>query len=977
MTRNVAATGLKAGLLSAAAVSAVVAMASPALAMQDPSDPPQSPPSSAEAARSDSNQDIIVSGTRVRRQGFDAPTPVVSVANEDLEARGTSNLGDYLTELPVFGASQRPSVVTNNTVTGGSTFLNLRGLGATRTLVLVNGRRHVPTTSIGTVDVNVVPVTAIARVDVVTGGVSAAWGSDAVAGVINIIYDQSFDGVRFQGQAGISGHGDGRDYLASFAIGQHFGSGRGHFLLAGEVYDNNGIENQSSRDWGRQRVQRIANPANTGPADGIPAVIIRSNVALVNATFGGLILAPVTIRFQQFLPDGSLAPFNPGAPVSGAVGVNSEGAQWSDDIQLRSPHSRRNALAALTYDLGDDVELFIEASYGRTFARGKATYAFNQGNLTIRNDNAFIPPELQAQLTANNITAFALGRFHRDLGFIRYENTFESVQAVGGLRGSFGPNWRWEVHGQWGRTEYLSQQPNNLLLANFALAVDAVINPATGQPVCRATLNIATLPPGLQQAARDCVPLNLFGEGVSSLAARDYVTGTSTFSQDLTQTVVAAEVQGEIGPLWAGSMSVVFGAEYRHQNLVGVPDEISARDGWLLTNTKPLRGSNEVVEGFAEIVLPVLQGSPLGDFEANAAIRVTDYRFSGQVISWKAGATWEPVNWLRLRSVYSRDIRAPSLLELFSASNTAFINIADPCSVARRATNPAFAANCTAAGIPANFVQGNALVIDLRDGNQDLEPERARTLSAGFVISPPPIPRLTLSVDYFDIRIRDAVVTQSSQANVDLCYGSAVFPTLPCDQITRDASFNIIRVRNTFLNLAQANVRGLDFELAYSLPLSSIVANADGTLRFRGLASYLIHKKDSIDGVTFFDRAGEVSADNGGLPHLRGNLFLVYDGPRFGTTLGVRYIGPGKINNLFTAEDIDRNEFGSRWFFDLSARYRTRVIGTALEFYAGIRNLLDQDPPIIPSASLVTYQTNPALYDVVGRFFYGGVRARF
>jgi iron complex outermembrane receptor protein len=897
-----------------------------------------------EATATSEVETVVVTASRIKT-GFEAPTPVTVVTAQDLQNSGVTNIADYLNELPSFSATVSPTSTSLASRTNGSNYVDLRGIGPNRTLVLIDGRRHVATTSEGAVNLNVVPSMAIERMEVVTGGASAAWGSDAVAGVVNLILDDKLEGFRGEAQYGIASEGDGITYRAGGAIGGHFADDRGHFMIATEYEKDEGVLHQSDRDWGRQKWGIIPNPADTGPNDGIPARLITKDVNLFIGTEGGLILGPGPIAFIKFGPGGTLEPFNPGSVISPPFSVGGDGANMGQYAGLSTPYERFNILGRSRYKLNDKVEAYFEGSYAHSASTQKTVQSFNFPAV-IRADNAFIPAGLQTLLDANHIPAFGLYRVNTDLGFITADSTYDTYRTVMGLRGDLNSDWSWDAYYEYGRTDFENRQLNNRIEANFANAIDAVVDPISGNTVCRATLS---------GQAPGCVPLNLFGKGSPSQAAIDYVNGTGFLSQEFTQHVFSASAQGKLFDLPAGAVSLAFGAEHREDGVKSQADDISQNDGFLIVNAKPVNGSYSVNEVFAETAVPLLRDVPLAkSLELNAAVRYTDYSTSGPVTTWKLGATWSPVEDLRFRGTLSRDIRAPNIAELFTSSRLSFTNVDDP-------------------------VQGsNVFIKVLTQGNTHLKPEEADTKTLGAVYQPAWLPGLRLSADWYQIKIDGAINFLDPQTIINLCdAGNAAL----CSVIARDGTGTITQVTSQQFNIASLDTTGIDFELAYRTSLDEHLPAIGGSLTFRVLASYVQDRTFSPDGITKIQKAGDVDPNDINLfsvPHWRGSGSVTWERGPATLHLATRWVGEAKYNNAYTAEDINDNSVPSRVYFDVSGRYKLDVFGKeGLQVFAGVKNLFDRDPPPVPVNFIDPYATNPTFYDVIGRYFFFGVNAKF
>lgn len=873
-------------------------------------------------------EEVVVTGSRIARAGFKAPTPTTVLGAEQLQNTSATNIGQALNqEVPALTPSLTPTTSTRSSQNAGGNFLDLRNLGANRTLVLVDSSRFVPTTSIGTVDTNVIPSTLIERVDVVTGGASAAYGSDAVAGVVNIVLKKDLNGFETRVQGGLSQRGDNGSRNVSLAWGAPFADGRGHFEIAGEYEDDNGINDVTSRSWARGQYGLIANPAYT-PTNGEPQQLMVPDIQLGIATAGGLILSGPA-RGTQFLPGGGTAPFTRGNPASGALMSGGNGLNPGLYQVLSVPLDRENALARLSYDLTPSITAFVEASWARAHTFNPSlTPSFDFGSL-IQADNAFLPASL------GSAAPFAFGEFNTwDL--IQASNTNQTQRYRGGLSGKIGSKWTWAADAQYGRNRYSAYLFDNLITDRYAQAEDAVVDPASGQAVCRSTLTSPT---------DGCVPINVFG-GTPSQAAKDYVTGTQSLLTTLTQTAAQANMQGEPFSTWAAPVSVAFGGEWRRLTLDTTVDPLSAAQAFLIGNPQPIAGRFSVSEGFGEALVPLVRDVPgVRALDFNGAVRVTHYSTSGTVTTWKAGLSYSMTDELRFRATRSRDIRAANLAELFTSSQLLFTTIADPAT------------------------GENVLARTLSVGNRDLKPEKADTTTFGPVYQPSWLPGFSASLDYYNIDIGGAIAQLDAQDIVTRC---AAGDTALCSFVTRDADNLPSQITLTYLNLARIHTNGMDIEASYNRTL----ANGD-KMSLRVLGNY-VHELSSSNGATSIDLAGIVGTGVGGIgtgnsgsPRWRANASESYSHGPLTFYLEQRFIGAGHYTNFYTVSD---NDIGARLYLNGTV---SANIGDQLQLFATINNILDTNPPRNPENFLEPAQANAVLYDVVGRMFTLGARVNF
>ncbi|WP_417624684.1 TonB-dependent receptor [Paremcibacter congregatus] len=883
--------------------------------------------------------EIIVSSSRIKKSGFEAPTPVTVLGVEDMEARGTSNVADIINELPGFSGTRTPTSTSLNSRGSGTNAIDLRGLGGNRNLVLVNGRRHVPTDEFGNVDMNVIPTLAVKRIEVVTGGASAAWGSDAVSGVVNVIYDKTLEGLKVEAQYGISGQGDAENYRLSMAFGSAVAEGRGHILIAADYNDHKGIPLATARDWSLRHPGILPNAADTGPNDGIPANIIRNNVGLFLASPNGVTLPGGPLGNLEFLPDGTAIPRALGT-IGGVMMAGGSGSFLSDSAALYIPVERKNVMAAFDYDITEDVNFYFEGSAGQSNSNGALVNSFSFG-IPIKSGNSYLPASVQTIMTDTGTGSLALFRTNSEFGPISSVSQTVNYRFVAGLKGDLNDNWSWDAYYQYGRSDFSNRQINNLLPGNMALAADAVIDPITGNPVCAAALS------GVDP---NCVPINLFGVGSPSQDAIDYVTGTSISDTILKQQVAAASVSGDLFEGWAGPISTSFGLEYRKESLKREVDDLSERALFLITNAQPLEGDYNVKEVFGEVLVPLLNEETSGQsLNFNGALRYTDYSTSGTVATWKAGLTYDPISELRIRGTISRDIRAPSIGEVFLKTLLLFENV----------TNP-FTGNTDFSRI-------------LNTGNTELKEESALTKTFGMVYSPDWLENFQASVDWYDIDITDSIQSVSSQSIIDACFsGKTEF----CNLIKFAPDNTIQDITNKLLNLGTFQVRGIDFEARYLTVLDN-----DDTVGLKILGSYVYDKNVAADGVTEVNYAGEVGSASGfGLPKWKIRANVSYETGGFGLFSQLRYVGAGKYNIQWGPEELAdaENNIAAEIYVDLSARYRFEQGSLeGVELFGGINNVFDNDPPVIPLDFIGPTATNAVHYDVVGRSFYFGVRAQF
>ncbi|RIA37095.1 TonB-dependent receptor-like protein [Hephaestia caeni] len=930
---------LRSRLLGVSALTICFASAHPASAQQvAPEEEAPASQAAPEQETASGEGNVVVTASRVKRDGFESPTPETVMAAETLETQANRNISQSLYELP----SIAPMTSGNGGATSvGAQYVALRNLGAARTLVLINGRRVSQTNPLGGTDINVVPAALVQSVNVVTGGASATYGSDAVAGMVNLQLNTTLEGLKGDAQYGITEYGDSEEYSASLAWGTKFAEGRGHLVLAGEYTDNQGMETCEKRDWCQDNWALVLNP-NYAPGNGEYRQIISPNARLASGTFGGLITTG-PLKGTYFLPGGISAPFEYGTNVGTTHMIGGTDDGWTGKQREGvAPLNRHSLYGTVTYDLTDNVTFFAEASYTRThswYDSGQHNDLGSRG-LLITRENAFLPADIAARMDAEHISSFRLGRLEPELGLDGPDSRNTNHRYVAGARGVLG-DWQWESYLSYSKNRYYAQVIENRLQEQWRLAVDSILDPVTGDPICRSTLT----DPG-----NGCVPANVFGAGAISPDVKSYVSGDSWQDAVSEQKVFALNINGEPFSLWAGPVSVATGIEYREDNLEGDSDYNSQIMNWRQVNAQPISGGYNVKEAYVEALVPLAVGLPFADnLEVNGAARYAEYSTSGGVTTWKVGLNYSPIRDIRVRLTQSRDIRAPNNNELFSSLRQNIPTLNDPF------TN-------TTVSIPT-FTGGNPL----------LKPEEADTFTVGVVLSPSFIPGLRASVDYFSIDLDGAITTLGAQGTIDACYNGQA-PA--CAGIVRDPTTNgIATVYSQYFNLQELRTSGYDFELSYRTPVDRLVSSWSGDLQFRMLATY-VKEFSQKDGNIVLDRAGQVVG--GGVPHWRGTVNLSYDSGPVRVALTGLYVDGGVWDKTYGQYDITDNNISGRAYLNVSGRYRVLGSGdeNSVDLFFKIDNLFDNDPPLTPISAFNPTPTSSPYYDKLGRRFAAGVRFR-
>jgi outer membrane receptor protein involved in Fe transport len=876
---------------------------------------------------------IVVTGSRIARTGtFETPTPVTAISAEQLEAKAATTVIDLLRDVPAL----RPNRISGGGRSIGSSNFNMRSLGPTRTLVLLDGQRLMDSSPVGGFDLNVIPAPLIERIDIVTAGVSSVYGSDAVTGVVNVILNDHFNGGKFDAQYNTSTHGDRDTTSTSLSYGGRFAGDRGRFIVAASYLDTPDILYQGARDWGRRGYTMVPNAAYT-PTNGQFRQLIVPDVRLSRMTLGGVITSAGPLRNIQFGANGAQSPFVQGTNVGTVWMQGGEGLMTQPDYGALVPATEQKSLFGRSlFDITSDIEAHLDVLAVQSKNESTNNFNYNNGDITIRRDNPYLPANILATMVANNLQTITVGRLNPETG-INYNTSDNEYYRFGaGIEGPVFGDWRWEIGASYTHAFAQNTGENNRNQANWTRALDVVAGPG-GQPICRSTLTDPT---------NGCVPANIFGLGSVSPAAVAYVTGTSFQRSHSSSANVSANVSGSLGATWAGPIGVATGIEYREDDVNSKSDPISDINGWRQGTFGSYRGSLDVGEVYAEASVPLAVDQPWARrLEMDLAGRYVDYSTSGTANVWKVGLNWTINDVVRLRGTYSKDFRAPKIDDLFSASS--------------------LRAGQTVLDFQTNAV---ANVNTITGGNPNLKPEIAHTLTGGVVISP--LEGLQFSVDYFDIELDDALTTFTAQEIVDRCgQGNQTL----CAGIIRDGSGAITTVLTTQFNAQVLKTSGLDIEAAYRFPLSSLVASWSGDLDVRAVGTY-VDKLATSTGGPEIDVAGQLTGTLG-TPHWRAVTTVAYtNGPLSLRTL-FNYVGEGKYDNTYGPLDLNRNRYPSYLYMDLSAQYD---LTARMQIYAKVENVFDKDPPLLASPTItVAAATTSPFHDVLGRMFGAGIRYRW
>jgi outer membrane receptor protein involved in Fe transport len=927
-------------------------------------------PAAGQTADQGSGGDIVVTGTRIVRNGYEAPTPTTIVTTDELTKTSPISITQGLNKLPQFADSQTQAGSSGGLGSGGvnniGSFLNLRNFGTLRTLILLDGKRVPPTNFDGNVDVDTLPQALVQRVDVVTGGVSAVYGSDAVTGVVNYVLDRKFTGIKGLAQAGVSTYGDGGSQRLSLSAGVPFAEGRGHILLSGEYRNEDGVPRKEERPWFKQQ---LLTGNGSAAAPYLTVDYGREN----DRSFSGLIRRtgtinpniPDSLANMQFNADGTLRPFDKGAPTNSANLSSGGDGTYHPDTSLLASLRTKQAFGRVQYDFSDAFSAFAQVSYSDLTSHHTQATANRADTSTskpiIFADNAFLSPEVRSIMTANNIDSLTVSLRGLYIGRPDFEIDTKNLIGTLGFEGKVGSRFHWDLSYTYGKGQTDQIQHDNGSNPKFYAALDAVRDPASGDVVCRVSLTqYADLYPG-------CVPINIFGDHRGEAqqdAAIAYINeDTAWYSTNRTDDVVA-NFGGDLFDLWAGPVSFNLNGEYRHQKFslrssveATAPVDFTGltHDGWVdstLAYTGVLvssgGGSQEVYEIGGELVVPLLKDSSLGkSLDLSGAARYTHYRTSGGVTTWKAGLTYAPIDDLSFRAVVSRDIRAPSLYELFQPNSIRNL------------------------GSPADPYGPAVTYQQIAGGNPNLVPEVAHTYTLGAVITPTFMPGFSASIDYYHIRINNIIGEVPTDVQLHDCPpGTHASPF--CANITRNPDGTLKSVFTGPTNGAFAETQGVDADLSYRSRVSAL--GPDGAVGLRLFAAYQPHfRQRNYPGDRTLDYAG-VGRDYFAKWRITTELDVKAAG--FDITILNRFKSGAKRSGDPELIYLDPN-LGSYDVTDLTIGRDIEMGHATARFFINVSNLFNRWPRILANGS--PGQVTPVVNgdDVMGRYFTTGFRFKF
>jgi iron complex outermembrane recepter protein len=1022
---------------------------------QPPSGPVEAQPTPAVSAQGQPTtapQEIIITGSRIAQPNLTSAAPVTVVSDQDVKLAGSTRIEDVLNQLPSVGAAQASGQSNGAT---GTAEVDLRALGSKRTLVLINGRRLLPgdpNAPLGNeaADINNIPAALIKRVEVLTGGASSVYGADAVAGVVNFIMDTNFEGVRFDGNWSVYQHNNDNPSVGGGLSMADILNAKAFPFPSGSVTDGRSIDGTvtigAGFDDGRGHVvayfgYRKVNPILESERD-YSACVIQDSTTGVPRCGGSATAAPGTgVIFSG--GTSTLAALGPGTITVGAQNTFNFGPL----NYFQRPDKRFIGGAFANYEINDAVKPYLEFMFMDDRSLAQIAPSGDFGNTqTINCDNPLMSAAQRAVIcapenlvngflgsfplavgapfnpnpgappleiidpttgVAHNIAFFQLLRRNVEGGNRIADLRHQSWRGVVGTRGDLSNVFSYDSYFQVGHTNYTQVYKNEFSVSRLTRALDVVTDPATGQPVCRSFLS------GLDPT---CVPYDPFGTAPSA-AAVNFLNVFGVIQGVTTEQIGHADVTANLGEAgwktpWAeDGVGVNVGVEWRREGLDLNPDE-SFQSNDLAGQgapTLPNSGNFHVWEFFGETQIPIIQHSFIDDLTFSAGYRRSSYSTSGgnkfKTDTWKVALEFAPVSDIRFRGALNRAVRAPNIEELFAPDFVGLLGTKDPC------TGHVIAADefgCIASGLavgrqtPGNpAAQYNALL----GGVPTLQPEIATTKTLGVVLQPRFIPRFAVTVDYFNIKIKDAIQGIGPDAIISACIAdsTATFISPACDRIHRDAGGSLWLTSNGFIDNLPANTStiktdGVDFNATYSHRFFSL-----GNLSTSFIGTWLRHYKNDNGLTEPFDCAGLYGPVCSGtsvgssapLPKWRHKWRVGLD-TNFGLGVSVQWRRVGKV----TAETLIDNESLSgapnqfepglhvpaQNYFDLAATY---TLFDRVNLRAGVNNVFDRDPPLItsgngnrPGSSLCPTgpcngNTYPGTWDALGRLIWAGATIDF
>ena len=895
-------------------------------------------------------EEVIVTGTRIKRKDFTSTSPLVTLDREDFEFSGQPTIEEYLNQMPQV---QPDYGRTSNNPGDGTARVNLRSMGAGRTLVLLNGRRLAPSGVGSAVDINNLPRSLMERVEIITGGASTVYGSDAIAGVVNFITRQDFDGFSFDVSYSVTGEGDSTVYDANIAYGHNLASGRGNITLFAGYYERKPMF-ASDREF--TSVAYFEDWDTGELVEGGSSIIPAGRVAFPAVDLGN---GPVPLSWNT---DGIPRAYNPETDKYNFAPVN----------YLQTPLTRFSTGLMSTFDISDNFEAYVEAAFTRNEAKQNLAPDPVLLFSVVNTDNPVLAPETrqvfeeQMLPVAPGLVGMYLFRRMQEMGPRIFDHSRDYTRVVAGLRGEFGDGWDVDA---W--VTYTDASETGLFLNSFSesrFAQGLLVDPVSGKCF---------------DPSGGCVPLDVFGEGRLSPEGADFIRIPPV--KDLaerTQALASVVVTGSPFAIWSGPLDMAFGAEWRR-------DKGQFRDNDALQGEgiAGVDGTESVFELYTEALVPLIDGASGNHLNLELGARWSDYKNAGSVWTYKAGLEWQPIESLRFRTMYQHAVRAPNLEELFTAQST-FVWATtfgdDPCSAPMDPVGSGNAEKCIAQGIPPDQIGvfealDSYPVSTTTGGNPGLKPESSDTFTIGGVFNPVSIPGLTVAVDYYDLEITDTIGDINA---IGICFDSLNTQGVFCDNIQRDVTLNIAELYEPTSNRGLLGTTGIDTQIQYMTDLPSSMALFDDYARFSINATWthLLSNEYQENIVTeVYDCAGYFGWPcvqdlvGAAVPVNRITGNFNYSSNPLDIHLTWRWIeGTRNGGPLYSADfgypdpNLAIPRVSSYHYFDLGLGYWFNDSWLAR---FGINNLFDKQPPQMAD-NVWSNNTDTGMYDVFGRTYY-------
>jgi iron complex outermembrane recepter protein len=910
-----------------------------------------------QAADSDAPAEIVVTGSRLTNPNLENAAPVTVVSAQELSLSGQVNVENIIKDLPqalpgLTGASNNPG--------GGVSTADLRGLGANRTLVLVNGRRYVSYDSSQVVDLNTIPTALLERVDVVTGGRSAVYGSDAISGVINFVTKQDYEGVTANANYRLTGEGDGGTFNTSLLVGKNFADGRGNITLYGDYTKRDGI---LQADRGYSTV--------TQTDDGKGGLVAGGSASIPGTRFN---IGGVQRKFEQ---DGSYSDYtSPG-----------DAYNYAAENYLQVPQERYLLSGQAHFDFSNHLTLYTEGQYIHNKVQNQLAPTPFTGSVTLDANSSFLSASSQSLLKSYDtdgdgyVTANIYRRMS-EVGDRISDVDSKAYRGLVGVKGEISGNWRYDAYFSYAETQQVENQIGNVSRSRVEQALKTTTD-SSGNLVCT-------------DASNGCVPLNIFGAGNISSAAVDFISINTRNASTITEKVVSGAITNDnLFDLGAGPAGLVVGAEYRDEYGSYDPDAaLSSGDVVGFNASQPLSGGYNVKELFSEINVPLLADQPfIHRLEFNGAYRYSYYSTAAKSVNtFSAGLVWAPVKDISFRGQFSRAVRAPTVSNLYSGTSQNYETAVDPCTKEVAASNASLRASCIASGVPVNAVGtkydgGSTQIESYNSGNADLREETANTYSVGMVLQPQFAPRLSFTVDYYRIKIDNYISAIGTNNLLSACYGSSSNGWTPydssyCSLLPRDTTGTISGAVDYLTNSGGVKTRGIDFEARYSIPLNFGIDQASSRLDLRLNGTRLIAwdftpiaSLDELQ-VNCAGKFGTVCGNVYAKWRLAGRATWSADPVTL--SLAWRHLSAVDADSDLLLDDGTTTAYAVHHikaydYFDLSAAID---VARTFTWNIGMNNMFNRKPPILGD-NQEQANTYPSTYDPYGRTFFTGVTLKF